>query len=98
MAKDWGKDLYIISADGVLVKVGRSKDIARRFKEVKLAMPWAECRLAASFPDFGFAESLVHKAMLTERKGEWFKASIQDALDAVGRVLTALEKREPEEQ
>ena len=39
-----------------------------------------------------------HKAMLTERKGEWFKASTQDALEAICRVITSLEKREPEEQ
>ena len=98
MAKDWGKDLYIISADNVLMKIGRSKDALRRFKEVKHSMPYADCKIVAILPDFGFAESLVHKATFYERRGEWFKCSATDALEAVCRVLTSLEKTVLEEQ
>ena len=83
----WGCDLYVISA-GELTKVGRTKNVARRFKEICRAMPWADCTLTAVFPGSGFAEPWVHKALCDfERKGEWFKCHHKTVLKVITEVL-----------
>ena len=80
MPREYGTHLYLIQA-GEVIKIGRSMDVPRRFVEVKRSMPFADCRLVATFPDSGFIESWVLKAMSAyERRGEWFRASPHDGL------------------
>ena len=79
----WGCDLYLIHA-GELCKIGRSKHCHKRFQEISRSMPFAECRLVAVFPGGGLLEGWVFKALARfERRGEWFRCSPGEALNAV---------------
>ena len=83
----YGTHLYLIDA-GEVCKVGRSADVPRRFAEVCRGTPFSNARLVATFPDAGFCEPWVMRALAGyERRGEWFRCTIADALAAVGAVL-----------
>ena len=67
-----------------LVKIGRSMDVPRRFREHLHSNPWGDLKLAATFPGSGFAEPWVLRALAAyERRGEWVRCSVQQALRAV---------------
>ena len=71
-----------------LVKIGRSMDVARRVGELKRGNPWAQIRLVAVFPDQGCVESWVMRALSAhERRGEWFRCSVAEAMAAIGACL-----------
>lgn len=77
-AFEWGSDngyIYIagIEEDDSLCKIGKSKDVPRRVKELTKG-PYT-LRLIHSFPagDMGMVETFLHKMFLPDRRrGEWF--------------------------
>ena len=86
----WGCDLYVISC-GELCKVGRSKHVAKRFKEIQRGMPFSDCHILAVFPGSGFCESWMHRALADyPRRGEWFRCDAQAVLCIVASHLSAL--------
>jgi len=91
MPRPYGKDLYLISA-GELIKVGRSCNTARRLLEIQRSMPFANATLLATFPEQGFLEPFVFKALGEyQRRGEWLLGcSGARAIEAVGACLSAL--------
>ena len=87
MGRPWGTDLYIL-AMGELVKIGRSMDVPRRLGELQRSSPWGDIRLVASFPGAGCLEAWALRALSAkERRGEWFRCSVAEALAAVGEVF-----------
>ena len=83
----YGKHLYLLKM-GDLVKVGRSMDIQRRFAEHRRNNPWGEISLVAVFENSGFVESWVLKALSRhERRSEWVRCSVAEALEAIGECL-----------
>ena len=83
----YGTHLYIIAAGG-LTKIGRSMNCARRLKEHQHSNPFNDCRLVAVFQDSGFLEPCVLRALAAqERRGEWFRCTVPEALAAVGTCL-----------
>ena len=85
----YGKHLYLLQTmDGELVKVGRSMDVKRRVSEHRNAYPWADISLVATFEDAGYIEPWVLKALSGhERRSEWVKCSVPEALEAIGACL-----------
>ena len=87
MPRPWGNDLYLLQM-GELVKVGRSMDVERRVKELRRSNPWGDIKLVAVFPEAGFAEPWLLRALTEhERRGEWVRCSVPEALATVGMVL-----------
>ena len=89
MPRAYGTHLYLL-CDGVcgLVKIGRSMDVARRVGELRRGNPWADIRLVATFPEAGCLESWVLRALSGhERRGEWFRCSVAEAMTAIGACL-----------
>ena len=89
MVRPYGTHLYLL-CDGEcgLCKIGRSMDVARRVGELKRGNPWAQIRLVAVFPDQGCVESWVMRALSAhERRGEWFRCSVAQAMAAIGACL-----------
>jgi hypothetical protein len=87
MPRPWGNDLYLLQM-GELVKVGRSMDVERRVKELRRSNPWGDIKVIAVFPEAGFAEPWLLRALAAhERRGEWVRCGVPEALDAVGQVL-----------
>ena len=89
MPRAYGTHLYLL-CDGEcgLCKIGRSMDVARRVGELKRGNPWAQIRLVAVFPDQGCVESWVMRALSAhERRGEWFRCSVAEAMAAIGACL-----------
>ena len=83
----YGTHLYVIVA-GDLVKIGRSMNVERRLKEHCHSNPFAEIRLVGVFQDAGFMESWVLRALgAHERRGEWVRCTIAEAMAAVGACL-----------
>ena len=83
----YGKHLYLLRM-GDLVKVGRSMDIQRRLGEHRRNNPWGEISLVATFENSGFVESWVLKALSQhERRSEWVRCSVSQALQAIGQCL-----------
>ena len=85
----YGTHLYLIvdSLTG-LCKLGRSMNVERRLKEHQRSNPWGDLRIVATFDGAGFLEPWVFRAMSShERRGEWFRCTIAEALTAVGLVL-----------
>lgn len=91
MPRPYGKDLYLISA-GELIKVGRSCNVARRLLEIQRSMPFANASLLATFPEQGFLEPFVFRALSEyPRRGEWVQGcSVARAIEAVAACLAAL--------
>ena len=91
MPRPYGKDLYLISA-GELIKLGRSCNIPRRLLEIQRSMPFANATLLATFPEQGFLEPFVFRALGEfPRRGEWVQGcSAGRAIEAVGACLAAL--------
>ena len=87
----YGTHLYVIAAGqtaGDLCKIGRSMNVERRLKEIQHSSPWNDCRLVAVFQDNGFLEPCVLRALgAHERRGEWFRCTIGDAMAAVSACL-----------
>ncbi len=71
-----GQDLYIIQMDTTgAVKVGRSKDVYRRLKQLQTACPH-RLRLILHAPNQGHREHALHRIMRhrgTRTDGEWFE-------------------------
>lgn len=66
--------LYFIKA-GDFVKIGRTKNMAKRLQWIKGACP-LEIRLVASIENEGWSEAAWHKAFRATRvRGEWFHAT-----------------------
>ena len=87
MPRPYGTDLYIMQM-GDLVKVGRSMHCQRRLAEHRRSNPWGDIRLVAVFPESGFAEPWVLRALAAhERRSEWVKCSVAEAMAAVALVL-----------
>ena len=87
MPREYGTHLYLIQA-GEVIKIGRSMDVDRQFAEVHRAMPFADARLVATFYDSGFVEPWVLRALSGyERRGEWFRASVDEGLEAILKCL-----------
>jgi T5orf172 domain len=87
MPRAYGTHLYVVS-NGELCKVGRSMDVHRRVQELKRSNPWGEIRLVATFEEAGFMEPWVLRALcMHERRGEWVKCTVSQALAAVGAVF-----------
>ena len=89
MPRAYGTHLYLLT-DGEcgLCKIRRSLDVARRVCELKRGNPWANIRLVATFPDAGFVESWVMRALSGhERRGECFRCGIPEAMSAIGACL-----------
>jgi hypothetical protein len=88
MPRAYGTHLYILSLGDDLIKVGRSMDVPRRFAEHRKNQPWGDLKLVATFPDVGFCEPWVLRALAAyERRGEWVRCSAQQALHAVSECL-----------
>ena len=89
MPRAYGTNLYLLSdPEAGLCKIGRSIDVARRVTELRRGNPWADIRLVATFPDAGFVESWVMRALSGhERRGEWFRCGIPEAMAAIGACL-----------
>ena len=90
--QDWGNDLYVVwLPEADVVKVGRSCDCQRRFKNIQQACPFLRLELAAVFPGSGWAEGACHRALDGKRCGrEWFRASREEAVAAVNSILSGL--------
>jgi T5orf172 domain len=88
MPRAYGTHLYLLAMGSDLVKVGRSMDVSRRLGEHKRSNPWGDLRLVAEFPDSGFMEPWVIRALCKhERRGEWVRCSVAEALAAIGEVF-----------
>ena len=88
MPRPYGTHLYILSMGEDLVKIGRSMDVGRRLIEHQHHNPWGDLKLVATFPDAGFCEPWVLRALADfERRGEWVKCSVREALRAVSECL-----------
>ena len=87
MPRPYGTDLYVMQM-GDLVKVGRSMNCQRRLAEHRRSNPWGDIRLVAVFPESGFTEPWVLRALAAhERRSEWVRCSVAEALAAVALVL-----------
>jgi hypothetical protein len=83
----YGKHLYLLKTSE-FVKIGRSMDVRRRLGEHRRGNPWAEITLVAVFENSGFVEPWVLKALSQhERRSEWVRCSVPDALQAIGQCL-----------
>jgi Meiotically up-regulated gene 113 len=93
MKKVWGKDLYLIAAGPELTKLGRSQHPEKRLQEFSRHMPFAECVLWAVFPNAGCLEAQLHKelAILHEKRGEWYRCSVETVARTVVSRLAVLD-------
>ena len=88
MPRPYGTHLYVLSMGEDLCKIGRSMDVPRRLLEHQHHNPWGDLKLVATFPDAGFCEPWVLRALAAyERRGEWVRCSVQQALRAVADCL-----------
>ena len=89
MPRPYGTHLYILElADAGLLKVGRSMDVQRRLSELRRGNPWGDIRLIAVFDGAGHCEPWVLRALCKhERRGEWVRCSVAEALAAIGEVF-----------
>ena len=74
MIKKNKKDyLYIIQSDvSGMIKIGRSKDPAKRLKQLQTGNP-NKLRLIASFKELGWREKIIHESLKKwSEEGEWF--------------------------
>ena len=86
----WGEDLYIIwCPEAGVVKIGRSCNCERRFKQISLSCPFLHMELAATFPSSGWAEAACHRALHDKSCGrEWFRTPREEAVNLVNSILT----------
>ncbi len=83
-------DLYVMRYVDILpdvVKVGRSRDAERRRANLEASQDF-HVELVAVFPQRGHLESIVHERLAEHRSSrgtgtEWFKVTVQQALDVV---------------
>ena len=70
MKKD---DLYIIQSDkSGMIKIGRSRNPAKRLKQLQTGNP-NRLKLIASFKGMGWREKLLHERLESwSEQGEWF--------------------------
>lgn len=88
MPRAYGTHLYILSMGDDLVKIGRSMDVGRRYAEHRKSNPWGDLVLVATFPDSGFVEPWVLRALASfPRRGEWVRCTVKEALQAVTECL-----------
>ena len=88
MPRPYGTHLYVLSMGDDLVKIGRSMDVPRRFQEHLHNNPWGDLKLVATFPGAGFCGPWILRALAAyERRGEWVRCSVQQALRAVSDCL-----------
>jgi hypothetical protein len=88
----WGQDLYVIwLPEAGIVKIGRSCNCERRFRQIKNHMPFLHVELTAIFPGSGWIESACHRAFDARRCGkEWFRVDREEAVQTVNGILAAL--------
>ena len=87
MPRPYGTHLYVLQM-GDLCKVGRSMDVQRRLLEHTRGNPWGDLKLVCSFPDQGFMESWVLRALSAhQRRGEWVLCTPGEALIAIAGCL-----------
>ena len=87
----WGEHLYVIAAPSAqLVKIGRSWDPERRYRDIGHACPWLDIELTAVFFEAGCLEGACHKALeeeLPKAGGEWFRGSAAAAIGYINHVI-----------
>lgn len=71
--------VYLLRADKYY-KIGRTKSLARRMKDIKLQLPFpAECIFSIETSDMFWAETYLHRHFAKFRKnGEWFELPADD--------------------
>jgi hypothetical protein len=88
-----GKEIYAISANANLTKIGIAASSAIRLRALQTASPSALALVYAAYVD-GDAlvlERRVHKDLQRHRKsGEWFSVSEAEAIAAIRRAADAL--------
>ena len=89
--------LYIMqySTSRTAVKIGRSKDVNKRKRSLEAGHNFY-VEVAATFPEKGYLESVVHKRLETKRSKigagvEWFDISVSEALKCITEVLVESE-------
>ncbi|MDP9476334.1 MAG: GIY-YIG nuclease family protein [Actinomycetota bacterium] len=71
--------VYLIGGRGYF-KIGRAKDVSKRFKALKIQLPW-RVHLIHTIParNHKRAERYLHEVFASQRaNGEWFRLSVQD--------------------
>ena len=84
--------MYVIwLPEAGIVKIGRSCNCERRFRQIKNHMPFLNVELTAIFPGSGWVESACHRAFDARRCGkEWFRVDREEAVQTVNGILAAL--------
>ena len=88
-----GCDLYIILAIGQksnkkLIKIGRSKDVHKRLKQLQTGCPY-KLKLLVEGKGLGHRELELHNRLSSHRKnGEWFDSScVSDLPDVIYALI-----------
>jgi hypothetical protein len=89
--------LYIMqySTNRTAVKIGRSKDVNKRKRSLESGHNFY-VEVAATFPEKGYLEPVVHKRLEAKRSKigagvEWFEISVSEALKCITEVLVESE-------
>jgi hypothetical protein len=89
--------LYIMqySTNRTAVKIGRSKDVNKRKRSLESGHNFY-VEVAATFPEKGHLEAVVHKRLEAKRSKigagvEWFDISVSEALKCITEVLVESE-------
>lgn len=78
--------VYVIKTDDGLVKIGATQNVKARVSGIRCKVDRTAALAYDTGPidDFGAVERLAQRALSTKVvRGEWFKAEVQDAVQAV---------------